>query len=83
MPLVEETFDRIVLILKTIREHGSLSQADLARKTGINYNTVVNLVDALVARGLLDKKIDPGPPRRAIIVLTEKGGCLVECLLGS
>ncbi len=83
MPLVEETLDRIVAILRAVRELGRPSQAELARATGINYNTLVNLVDALASRGLLRKEHDPGPPRRAVVVLTRRGECLVECLLGS
>ena len=80
MPVeLEETLDRILIILKAIKDQ-PLSQSDLARKTAINYNTLRRLIEVLENKKLVTKTIDPGPPRQVIIKPTPKGQCIIQCL---
>ena len=81
MPVeLEETLDRIFLILRTLYVKGSMNQSALARETGINYNTIRNIVEALEVRGLVTKVRDPGPPGQTLVALTDTGKCFVACL---
>ena len=41
------------LILTKIRMHGQLSQAELARMTGLTAQSVMRIIDALLSRGIL------------------------------
>ena len=80
MPGVGSELDFIILILRTLNEKGPLNQARLAELTGANKNKVGRYVEALARRGLIEKKLDPGPPRQTVITLTEAGLCLLKCL---
>lgn len=55
-------------VLETIRLHGPLSRADLARLTGLTNQTVANVVDPLVAEGLVEevgrRALSRGQPAR-------------------
>ena len=80
MSEVGEEWDYIVLLLRTLDKEGPINQAKLAERMGSNKNRVGRYVNALTARGLVEKKLDPGPPRQTIIVLTKKGRCILRCL---
>jgi len=49
--LIKENNEK--LLFKLVREHTSLSRADLKRLTGLSPTTVSSLADELIARGLL------------------------------
>lgn len=55
-------------VLETIRLHGPLSRADLARRTGLTNQTVANLVELLVEEGLVEevgrRALSRGQPAR-------------------
>src|SRR5258708_32471829 len=48
------------LVLDLLRENGSLSQADIARKTGLSRTTISTLVSELRAMGLI---VEAAPER--------------------
>ena len=80
MPAVGEEWDFILLVLRTLAERGPLNQTQLAQLTGSNKNKIGRYVEALAARGLVEKRLDPGPPRQTIVGLTSRGRCVVSCL---
>ena len=80
MPAVGEEWDFIMLVLRTLAERGPLNQTQLAQLTGSNKNKIGRYVEALAARGLVEKRLDPGPPRQTIVDLTSRGRCVVSCL---
>ncbi len=80
MPAVGEEWDFIILLLKTIAREGPLNQTRLAQLTGTNKNKIGRYVEALRVRGLIEKRVDPGPPRQTLIELTEQGKCILSCL---
>lgn len=64
------------LMLDLIRHGGPISRADLARQTGLAMQSVVRLVDGLVARGFVgfgDKvhKAGPGQPSRSLELIAD------------
>ena len=56
------------LILETLREQGSLSQAELARATGLSTATISNIVKALTSDGLATTHPTTSSGRRALAV---------------
>ncbi len=77
---VGEEWDFILLVLRTLEREGPMNQTRLAELTGSNKNKISRYVEALAKRGLVDKKLDPGPPRQTQIVLSDKGRCVISCL---
>lgn len=75
-PLLRSSVDSLFssnerLLLDLIRTGGALSRADLARQTGLTVQSVVRLVDGLVARGFLTpgariQHAGPGQPGLSI-----------------
>ncbi|WP_019200409.1 ROK family transcriptional regulator [Tsukamurella sp. 1534] len=63
------------LVTEALRRHGRLTQAELARETGLAAATVSNIVRALVDIGRLE--VDDGPGRRRIVRLAEDAGYVV------
>lgn len=47
--------------------------AVVIRQLGVSKQSAGQLVDALVARGYLDRHVDPEDRRRLVVVLTERG----------
>lgn len=47
--------------------------AAVIRQLGVSKQSAGQLVDCLVARGYLDRQIDPEDRRRLVVVLTERG----------
>ena len=79
MPTLEEVLDGVIVILKILLEK-PLNQTEIAMKTGMNKNRIGRMIEALAQRGLVEKTVDPGPPRQTIIKLTLQGECLAKCL---
>ena len=79
MPAVGEEWDFILLVLRTLAEKGPLNQTQLAQLTGSNKNKIGRYVEALAARGLVEKRLDPGPPRQTVVALTPRGACVLSC----
>ncbi|MEB3789184.1 MAG: MarR family transcriptional regulator [Desulfurococcales archaeon] len=81
MPEIGEVLDMTVLILKTLHEEGPLSITELAQKLGTNRNKTTRYIQALEQRQLVQKQLDPGPPRKVILTVTSKTKCILECLI--
>ncbi|MFI1918461.1 MarR family winged helix-turn-helix transcriptional regulator [Nocardia sp. NPDC020380] len=60
-------------LLVTLDEIGPASQADLARRTGIDRSDVVAALNELAARNLVRRNPDPADRRRNVITLTPSG----------
>jgi len=80
VPEVGAEWDFIILVLKTLKQSGPVNQAKLAQLTGSNKNKIGRYVEALAARGLVEKRLDPGPPRQTVIALTRRGECVLSCV---
>ena len=53
---------------------GEVSQNELGRRTAMDAATMQGVIKRLLARGLIDRKPDPGDRRRVVLSLTA-GGC--------
>jgi DNA-binding MarR family transcriptional regulator len=60
-------------LLATLDEIGPVSQAVLARGSGIHPTDIVGALDELVGQRLVVRSTDPSDRRRNIITLTEAG----------
>jgi DNA-binding MarR family transcriptional regulator len=68
-----ETSGYISRLLASLADQGEASQAELARRTGIDPSDVVATLNDLVARGFVSRMRDPLDGRRNIVTLTPKG----------
>jgi predicted ArsR family transcriptional regulator len=69
-------FNRRV-VLEAVRQHGKLSRAELARRTGLSGQTISNIAAELVAAGLLLESRRPQSGRGAPsidLALNPEGG---------
>lgn len=57
-----------------------VTQKTLAFALGLDTSSLVRLIDILVARGLVERRIDPQDRRARLIHLTEDGRSVVERL---
>jgi len=65
-------------VLRAVREAGGLTQAEIARGTGLSPATVSNVVSALVAQGILEKSPTTSQGRRATRVsLSRSAGAVI------
>ena len=55
------------------RAGGGIRQTDLAARVGLDTSTLVRLLDLLEARGLIERRIDPGDRRARQLFLTPAG----------
>ena len=76
---LEESINRLLVILKLVVENPGLSITDIAEKLGLNKTSVSQSVDLLVRLGWVRKQVG-GMPRRAIVSPTEKGACVAKCI---
>lgn len=68
-------------VVDALRTHGGLTQADIARLTGLSKASVSNIVRRLRAAGVLDVASDQGS-RRRIVTIGRRGGLAVAVDLG-
>jgi len=73
-------WDFIVLLLRTLKHSGPVNQTQLAQLVGAHKNKIGRYVEALAARGLVEKRLEPGPPRQTVVSLTKRGECIVSCI---
>lgn len=56
---------------------GEVSQNELGRRTAMDAATMQGVIKRLLARGLADRKPDPGDRRRVVLSLTAEGRALI------
>jgi DNA-binding MarR family transcriptional regulator len=64
---------RQVAVLIAIDDRVPLSQQEVARRLGVDRTTMVDLVDELEAKGLVQRRQDPADRRRNVVALTPAG----------
>jgi DNA-binding MarR family transcriptional regulator len=69
-------------LLAALAEFGPSSQASLGRRTGMDRSDVVEAVNELARRDLLQRVIDPADRRRNVVTITQKGAAYLERLDG-
>jgi len=69
-------------VLKTLGQHADLSQRELAGFCQKDQPTLTRIVDLLVAKGLVKRKVHPNDRRSFILHLTSEGKQKVEELSG-
>jgi len=57
---------------------GDAKAGDLAAALGVSAPTVTGIVGRLVARGLVQRKVDPSDKRKVVCALTPKGAEIVR-----
>jgi DNA-binding MarR family transcriptional regulator len=60
-------------VLAALEEYGSLSQADLGRRLGLDRNDVNGILNRLEDHGQAGRQADPADRRRNVVTLTEPG----------
>lgn len=60
-------------ILAALEQYGSLSQADLGRRLGLDRNDVNAVLNRLQAAARVSRRADPGDRRRNIVSITTAG----------
>jgi DNA-binding MarR family transcriptional regulator len=60
-------------VMTMVDAHPGLSQQHLHEKTGIDPSSMVAVIDDLQARGLAERRPDPGDRRARAIFLTDEG----------
>ena len=68
-----ESSGYISRLLASIADEGEASQAELARRTGIDPSDVVAALNELSAKGHVTRERDPADARRNVVALTRKG----------
>jgi DNA-binding MarR family transcriptional regulator len=64
---------RQVAVLIAIDDRVPLSQQEVARRLGVDRTTMVELIDELEARQLVQRRPDPADRRRNVVALTAAG----------
>jgi len=67
-------------VLMTLHEVGPVDQQRLSRLIGIDPRNAGQIIESLVARGLLRRDMDPADRRRRVLTLTRSGRLLVRRL---
>jgi DNA-binding MarR family transcriptional regulator len=65
-------------VLAALDEYGTLSQADLGRRLGLDRNDVNGVVNRLQAGGHLTRATDPADRRRNLLALTPAGRAYLD-----
>ena len=63
--------------LVKLHDLGEVSQNELGRRTAMDAATMQGVIKRLLARGLIDRKPDPGDRRRVVLSLTVEGRALI------
>ena len=61
------------LVMSLVRRHGSLSKADIARRSGLSAQTVTVIMRALERDGFVARSVSPDVPPRVSYRLTALG----------
>jgi DNA-binding MarR family transcriptional regulator len=64
--------------LTVLERHPGLTSAQLARNSFVTTQTMADMVTALGARGLIERRRDPADRRRLVISLTADGRALIR-----
>ncbi len=66
--------------LTVLERHPDLTSAHLARHSFVRTQSMADLVNALLDRGLIERHRDPADKRRLVIALTDQGRALLDQL---
>jgi MarR family transcriptional regulator, lower aerobic nicotinate degradation pathway regulator len=67
-------------LLAALDEWGPASQADLARRTGVDRSDVVTVLGQLEPRRLIKRSVDPSNRRRNVVSITRAGRKQLQAL---
>ncbi len=67
-------------VLYLVRVPGSIPMSDLVARLGVTVPTVTGIVDHLVERGLVVRRVTPADRRRVVIEITPAGVDLIDGL---
>ncbi|WP_165494910.1 MarR family winged helix-turn-helix transcriptional regulator [Actinomadura roseirufa] len=67
-------------VLVALKEQGPVGQRRLAGLVAVDTRNIVPVLDALAARGLVDRRIDDTDHRRRIIALTTAGLNVIDAI---
>ena len=67
-------------ILAILKDHGTMTQATMARVTDLKPATVTNMLKPLEKRELISRAVDPKTNRAMVVTLTAKGAELADAV---
>jgi DNA-binding MarR family transcriptional regulator len=65
-------------VIASLRPGVSMRSSDLAKHTQLDRPRTSKCISSLLAKGLIDRQIEPGDQRKATVSLTEKGRGIYE-----
>ena len=69
--------------LRVLRRHGVMRLSELSDRLSIAPRSATEVVDALEARGLAQRRPDPGDRRATLVEVSEDGGSVLGAIRGS
>ena len=69
--------------LRMLRRHGVMRLSELSDRLRIAPRSATEVVDALEARGLVQRRPDPGDRRATLVEVTSDGGSVLDAIRGS
>ena len=69
--------------LRVLRRHGVMRLSELSDRLRIAPRSATEVVDALEARGLVQRRPDPGDRRATLVEVTDDGGGVLDAVRGT
>ena len=66
--------------LRVLKRHGMMRLSELSDHLGIAPRSATEVVDALEARGLVQRRPDPGDRRAILVEVTEHGASVLDAI---
>lgn len=67
-------------MLVVLKEQGPIGQQQLAQLVAVDARDIVPVLDALAAKGLIERQPDPADGRRRTVTLTSEGTTLADII---
>ena len=69
--------------LRVLQRHGVMRLSELSDRLRIAPRSATEVVDALEARGMVQRRPDPGDRRATLVEVTDDGGSVLDAIRGS
>jgi DNA-binding MarR family transcriptional regulator len=69
--------------LRVLRRHGIMRLSELSDRLHIAPRSATGVVDVLEARGMVQRRPDPGDRRATLVEVTDEGGSVLDAVRGT